>query len=77
MIYSDFKNLIAWQKSMELVTDVYRIVNSFPQEEIYGLTSQINRSAVSIPSNIAEGQSRGSKKILFIFFIMPEAQLLN
>ena len=56
------KNLEAWKKSIELVTKVYSETKNFPQEEKYGLTNQIRRSAVSIPSNIAEGCARGSDK---------------
>ena len=59
----NFKNLIVWQKSMELVKNIYDITNSFPNSEIYGLTSQIRRSAISIPSNIAEGAGRGKKEM--------------
>ncbi|WP_321376081.1 four helix bundle protein [uncultured Draconibacterium sp.] len=58
----DFKNLKVWQKGMKLVVDIYKSTKLFPQEELYGLTSQIRRSAVSIPSNIAEGAGRGSNK---------------
>ncbi|MGA2373666.1 MAG: four helix bundle protein [Candidatus Korobacteraceae bacterium] len=53
-----YRDLVAWQRAMDLVTSVYRITASFPREEIYGLTSQLRRAAVSIPSNIAEGQGR-------------------
>jgi four helix bundle protein len=53
-----FRDLLVWQKSMDLTTAVYRITQSFPREEMFGLTSQLRRSAVSIPSNIAEGQGR-------------------
>ena len=53
-----YKDLIAWQKAMGLVTEIYRVTQSFPREEIYGLTSQLRRAAVSVPSNIAEGQAR-------------------
>jgi four helix bundle protein len=53
-----FRELLVWQKSMSLVTDIYTATLSFPKSEIYGLTSQIRRSAVSIPSNIAEGFGR-------------------
>ena len=53
-----YKNLLVWQKAMALVTRVYEISRGFPKEEIYGLTSQIRRAAVSVPSNIAEGQAR-------------------
>lgn len=58
----NFKNLKVWQKGIELVVDVYKKTNAFPNEELYGLTSQIKRSAISIPSNIAEGSGRGSNK---------------
>jgi four helix bundle protein len=53
-----YQELIVWQKSMDLVEEVYRATRSFPREEIYGITSQLRRAAVSIPSNIAEGQGR-------------------
>ena len=53
-----FKDLIVWQKAMDLVTDVYRVTDSFPKREVYSLTDQIRRAAVSVPSNIAEGQGR-------------------
>jgi len=56
-----YRDLIVWQKSIAMVTEIYRATKLFPKEELYGLTSQIRRSAVSIPSNIAEGQGRGSK----------------
>ncbi|MGA2048943.1 MAG: four helix bundle protein [Terracidiphilus sp.] len=55
-----FRDLQIWQKSMQLAVAVYRLTKDFPREEIYGLTSQIRRSAVSGPSNIAEGQGRAS-----------------
>jgi len=57
-----YKDLVAWQKSMALVTAVYRASLRFPKEEIFGLVSQIRGAAVSVPSNIAEGQARTSKK---------------
>jgi four helix bundle protein len=56
-----YRDLIAWRKAMELVTDVYRATQGFPEKELYGLTSQLRRAAVSVPSNIAEGQGRLSK----------------
>lgn len=57
---SYYKNLHIWQKSMDLVDNIYTITKNFPKEEIYGLTNQIRRSAISIPSNIAEGAGRNS-----------------
>ncbi len=57
-----YRDLIAWQKSMDLVEMIYTITRTFPKEELYGLTSQVRRAAVSIPSNIAEGEGRNSKK---------------
>ena len=59
---NSYRELIVWQKSIELVVAVYNLTAKFPKEEAYGLTSQMRRSAVSIPSNIAEGRSRGTKK---------------
>jgi four helix bundle protein len=61
MIHSH-KDLIVWQRSIDLVTAIYQLTDHFPKQEIYGLTSQMRRAAVSIPSNIAEGRYRGSKR---------------
>jgi len=58
----NYRDLIAWQRAMDLVEEVYRLVEQFPQSELYGLSSQIRRAAVSVPSNIAEGQGRDTKK---------------
>lgn len=55
-----FRDLLVWQKSMVLVTEVYNYTGRYPKEELYGITSQIRRSAVSVPSNIAEGYGRRS-----------------
>ena len=55
-----YKDLIVWQKAMGLVTEIYEVTKTFPEEEKYGLTSQVRRSAVSVPSNIAEGYGRNS-----------------
>lgn len=62
MVVTCYKDLIVWQKSMQLSLQVYRITKQFPREEVYGLTSQVRRAAVSIPSNIAEGQARKSTR---------------
>ncbi|MDY3068429.1 MAG: four helix bundle protein [Parabacteroides sp.] len=61
------KNLIVWQKSIKLVKRLYEVTNTFPKDEIYGITSQMRRSAVSIPSNIAEGFARSHDKELLHF----------
>jgi four helix bundle protein len=57
----NYKDLIVWQKAIELVIEIYDATSRFPREEIYGLTSQLRRAAVSVPSNIAEGQGRATK----------------
>jgi four helix bundle protein len=53
-----FRDLLVWKKSIQLTVNVYRLTQAFPREEVYGLSSQIRRSAVSVPSNIAEGHGR-------------------
>jgi four helix bundle protein len=58
----NFRKLDIWVKSMDLVTDIYRVTNTFPNQERFGLISQMQRSAVSIPSNIAEGSAKSSNK---------------
>lgn len=63
----NFRELIAWQKGMQLATKVYEITRKFPSYETYGLSSQIQRSATSIPSNIAEGSGRSTSKELIHF----------
>ncbi len=55
-----YRELIAWQRGMDFVEAVYRLTQRFPREELYALTNQLRRSAVSVPSNIAEGQGRGA-----------------
>jgi len=62
-----YKDLIVWQKSMQLVTDVYKTTKTYPKDELFGLVSQMRKSAVSIPSNIAEGHGRRSIKVLIHF----------
>lgn len=58
MKLSSYKELIVWQKAMDLAVEVYRLTDLFPKSEIYGIVSQMRRAAVSIPSNIAEGYGR-------------------
>ena len=62
MKIKSYKDLNIWQRSIKVVEEIYKITKNFPKEEIYGLTSQLRRSAVSIPSNIAEGFARFSNK---------------
>lgn len=64
MKIADYKELVAYQKAYEIARLVYELTKGFPKEEIYGLTNQLRRSAVSIPSNIAEGYMRGSKEYI-------------
>jgi four helix bundle protein len=59
---NSYKELIVWQKSAELSVLIYILTKKFPKEETYGIISQMRRSAISIPSNIAEGRYRGTKK---------------
>jgi four helix bundle protein len=61
--YESFRNLKVWQRSMSLVEEIYRVTRDFPHSEQFGLTSQIRRASVSIPSNIGEGKRRKRKKI--------------
>jgi four helix bundle protein len=61
-VKGSYRDLIAWQKAMALVTDIYRETEAFPAREIYGLTNQVRRAAVGVPSDIAEGKGRISKK---------------
>jgi len=64
----NFKELLVWKKSIDLVKSVYQLTSSLPSEEKFGLISQMNRSSVSIPSNIAEGSGRTSSKE-FLYFL--------
>ena len=62
MTIQTYRDLTVWQKSMDLVAEIYRLTKLFPQEELFGLTSQIRRAAVSVPANIAEGYGRIHRK---------------
>lgn len=72
-----YKELLAWQVSMELVVQVYRLSKRFPREEVYGLTSQIRRCAVSVPSNIAEGQGRATRGEFIQFLCTARGSLFE
>lgn len=64
-----YKDLTVWQKAIDLVIAVYKLTEKFPKSELYGLTSQMRRAIISIPSNVAEGGRRGSKKE-FLHFLL-------
>lgn len=74
-MYQDTNKLIVWQKSHELVLKIYEITKSFPREEQFGLTSQIRRAAVSVPSNIVEGKARGYNKEYIRFLLIARGSL--
>jgi four helix bundle protein len=70
-----FEDLLVWQRSMQVVLDVYRVSSSFPADERFGLTAQIRRAAVSVPSNIAEGHERHTTREYIRFVSMAEGSL--
>jgi len=72
-----YKDLKAWRKSVELVLEVYRATQQFPKCELYGLTSQMRRAAVSIPSNIAEGKGRSTDREFALFLCHARGTLLE
>ena len=67
---NSYKELFVWQEAMDLVAEIYRIVKLLPKEETYGLSDQMRRAAVSIPSNIAEGQARNTTRDFINFLYM-------
>src|ERR1700756_6015702 len=72
-----FADLRVWQRAMDLAFEVYQSTRAFPREETYGLTSQMRRAAVSIPSNIAEGKGRYSRQELLQFLFHARGSLLE
>ena len=70
-----YRDLLVWQKSMALAKDIYKITSGFPAEEKFGLTSQMRRAAVSVPSNIAEGQARNTTGEFVQFISYAEGSL--
>ena len=72
-----YRDLVAWQKAMTLVTNTYRATSKFPRDEQFGLTSQVRRCSVSIPSNIAEGQGRLSEKEFRYFLGQARGSLME
>jgi four helix bundle protein len=71
----DYSELVAWQRAMDLVEAVYKATTVLPKEELFGLTSQLRRAAVSVPSNIAEGQGRRSKNDFHRFLAIAHGSL--
>ena len=67
---NSYKELFVWQKAMDLVAEIYRIVKLLPKEETYGLSDQMRRAAVSVPSNIVEGQARNTTRDFINFLYM-------
>jgi len=72
-----FKDLVVWQKSYKLVLEIYKVTNGFPKSEIYGLSQQMRRASVSIPSNIAEGYGRKHKSEYMQFLSISYGSLLE
>jgi len=72
-----FRDLLIWQKAMILVTECYSVSNLFPKEEQFGLTSQLRRCCISIPSNISEGFGRGSNKEYHRFLLISLGSLFE
>ena len=70
-----YKELVVWQKAMDLATLVYRLTESFPKREIYGLAAQLRRCGVSVPSNIAEGYGRSSRREYIQFLSIAQGSL--
>jgi four helix bundle protein len=74
---SSFKELRVWQEAMNLVELVYQVTKLYPKEEMFGLSSQTRRAAVSIPANIAEGYGRGTRKDYLHFLTIANGSLLE
>jgi four helix bundle protein len=77
LMQGTYEDLKVWRRAMDLVVEVYRSTSSFPKQEMYGLTSQMRRAAVSVPSNIAEGKGRFSRKELLQFLYHARGSLLE
>ncbi len=75
MALKDYRELIAWQRAVDLVEMIYRMTADFPKTEVYALTSQIRRAAVSIPSNVAEGQGRRTTRDFLYFLSVANGSL--
>jgi four helix bundle protein len=77
MKIDSYRDLSVWRKSVGLVTDIYKVTQAFPKEEVYSLTTQIRRAAVSVPSNIAEGWGRNTTKEYIQFLTIARGSLLE
>jgi len=75
MATASYKDLIVWQKAMQLVKQLYLVSRQFPREETYGITAQLRRAGVSIPANIAEGNARSSKRDYAHFLAIARGSL--
>ena len=75
MLNDGFKSLIVWKRSYDLALSVYKMTNNFPKDELYGLTSQMRRSAISVSANIAEGYQRKSRKEYIHFLSIAKGSL--
>lgn len=71
------RDLVVWQKAMDLAVEVYRLTEGFPRSEIYGLTSQVRRAAASVPANIAEGHARGTTRDYAHFLSVARGSLME
>jgi four helix bundle protein len=74
---NSFRDLVVWQRAMQLTVAVYKLTRAFPREELYGLTNQIRRAAVSMPSNIAEGHGRLNTREFCQFLGIARARISN
>ena len=74
-IMGDYKKLDIWQRSMALVMEIYRVTDNFPNTEMFGLSSQMQRAIVSVPSNIAEGYGRESDREFYYFLTISKGSL--
>ena len=77
MRYCDYKGLKVWQKSMDLVIEIYNLTKNFPNDERYRLTDQMKRAVISVPSNIAEGHGRNSDKDFIKFLTISRGSLIE
>lgn len=75
MLRGNYQELIVWQKSMDLADEIYKIAKMLPKEEIHGLSDQLRRASISVPSNIAEGHGRGSDKEFVKFLTISRGSI--